>query len=76
MNDEKYHYDEENHAQTDDGQIADLSLSLSKKERERQALQAQMEAFLSHGGTISHVEPNVLADPPKKPQSNYGGQPI
>lgn len=42
----------------------------------RQQLQSDIEAFLASGGTITEVPANVVADPPKKPQSNYGGQPI
>lgn len=48
----------------------------NSKEEERQELDAQIEAFLASGGKIDYVEPNVLADPPKKPTSNYGSQPI
>jgi len=61
---------------SNDEQIGDLNSSLSQKQKEREDLRAQMEAFLSSGGNISHIERDVLADPPKKPQSNYGGQPI
>jgi hypothetical protein len=53
-----------------------LDIALAKKEAEREELQKQVESFLSSGGTINYIEPNVLADPPKKPTSNYGSQPI
>ena len=46
------------------------------KEEERKRLEADIEAFLAKGGKIDHIEANVMADPPKKPTSNYGGQPI
>lgn len=46
------------------------------RENMRQQLQSDVEAFLASGGSITEVPPNVVADPPKKPQSNYGGQPI
>ena len=39
-------------------------------------LQTDIEAFLARGGEIKTIDTNVLADPPKKPESNYGGQPI
>lgn len=39
-------------------------------------IQDEVEAFLASGGVISSIAPNIVADPPKKPQSNYGGQPI
>lgn len=42
----------------------------------RKQLEADIEAFLAKGGKINHIEPNVVADPPRKPESNYGGQPI
>ena len=46
------------------------------KKAEREALNAEIEAFLNSGGRINLIEPNVLADPPQKPTSNYGSQPI
>ena len=52
------------------------SASVSERESVRKQLAADVEAFLAKGGKIEEVAPNVLADPPKKPQSNYGGQPI
>jgi len=53
-----------------------LPSTLNEKEVERQRLQAEIDAFISDGGTIRKIPANVLADPPKKPESNYGGQPI
>jgi len=50
--------------------------SLSAKQEERARLNAEIEAFLAAGGQINEIPPNVVADPPKKPVSNYGGQPI
>ncbi len=47
-----------------------------EKIRERLRLQNEVEAFLASGGQIRHIPANVRADPPKKPESNYGGQPI
>jgi hypothetical protein len=35
-----------------------------------------MEEFLARGGQVQEVEPNVVADPPKKPDSKYGSRPI
>ncbi|SMF12472.1 hypothetical protein SAMN02745866_00783 [Alteromonadaceae bacterium Bs31] len=49
---------------------------ISYKQRERKRLEDEIAAFLAGGGKISEIPPNVVADPPKKPQSNYGGQPI
>ena len=53
-----------------------LEPSSLTKQVERDEISEQIEAFLASGGKIDYVEPNVLADPPKKPTSNYGSQPI
>lgn len=50
--------------------------SISSRERLRGQLSCDVEAFLSGGGSISHIDPHVTADPPKKPDSNYGSRPI
>ncbi|MFL0811120.1 MAG: hypothetical protein K6L76_11950 [Agarilytica sp.] len=49
---------------------------LSAKEAERLRIHAEVEAFLAEGGEITTVDTNVMTDPPKRPESNYGGQPI
>jgi hypothetical protein len=50
--------------------------SVVAREALRQQIQSDVEAFLARGGVISEIPPNVVSDPPRKPQSNYGGQPI
>jgi hypothetical protein len=50
--------------------------SIVAREALRQQIQSDVEAFLARGGVISEIPPNVVSDPPRKPQSNYGGQPI
>lgn len=50
--------------------------SVEAKQKERDALARAMEEFLSRGGKVQEVEPNVVADPPKKPDSKYGSRPI
>ena len=54
--------------------------SVSQSERAhkqlREAMAADVAAFLSQGGKIQSIEPNVMADPPRKPQTNYGSRPI
>jgi len=50
--------------------------SLEAKQKEREALARAMEEFLARGGQVQEVEPNVVADPPKKPDSKYGSRPI
>lgn len=49
---------------------------ISSRDHLREELQGDVEAFLAAGGQINHIPSNVTADPPRKPQSNYGGQPI
>ncbi|MBX2857052.1 MAG: hypothetical protein KTR17_00190 [Cellvibrionaceae bacterium] len=58
------------------GDFSDSQSLLASKEAERRRLQEEVEAFLKKGGRIEEVAPNVVADPPKRPESNYGGQPI
>jgi hypothetical protein len=50
--------------------------SIAAREALRQQIQSDVEAFLARGGVINEIPPNVVSDPPRKPQSNYGGQPI
>ena len=50
--------------------------SVEAKQKERDALAKAMEEFLSRGGAVQEIEPNVVADPPKKPDSKYGSRPI
>ncbi|KAF1056171.1 MAG: Transcriptional regulator SutA [Pseudomonas delhiensis] len=50
--------------------------SVEAKQKERDALARAMEEFLSRGGQVQEIEPNVVADPPKKPDSKYGSRPI
>lgn len=50
--------------------------SVAAREALRQQIQSDVEAFLARGGVIHEIPPNVVSDPPRKPQSNYGGQPI
>lgn len=50
--------------------------SVEAKDRERDELARQMEEFLSRGGKVQEIDSNVVADPPKKPDSKYGSRPI
>ena len=50
--------------------------SIASRQKMREELDAQVAEFLARGGRISEIEPNVTADPPKKPTSDYGGRPI
>lgn len=46
------------------------------RHRIRSQMDTDIEAFLSQGGAIRNIDPNVTADPPKKPSSAYGSRPI
>ena len=59
-----------------DRDITNVEANVSAKELERLRIRSEVEEFLSRGGTITQVESNVMTDPPKRPESNYGGQPI
>jgi hypothetical protein len=50
--------------------------SFEAKQSERDALAKAMEEFLARGGKVQEIDPNVVADPPKKPDSKYGSRPI
>ncbi|MFC3608171.1 transcriptional regulator SutA [Stutzerimonas tarimensis] len=50
--------------------------SLEAKRRERDELERAMAEFLARGGQVQEIEPNVVSDPPKKPDSKYGSRPI
>lgn len=52
------------------------SLTVSSKEALRRQLEEEMERFLAKGGKVQEIPPDVTADPPKKPESNYGSKPI
>ncbi len=54
----------------------DIDMNASAKDAERKLIQAEIEAFLQQGGRITQVGTDVMKDPPKRPESNYGGQPI
>ncbi len=50
--------------------------SVEAKQRERDALEKAMQDFLARGGKVQEIDANVVADPPKKPDSKYGSRPI
>ncbi len=52
------------------------SLTVSSKEAIRRQLEEEMERFLARGGKVQEIPPDVTADPPQKPVSNYGSKPI
>ncbi len=50
--------------------------SLASRKKLRDKVDTEVEKFLNAGGAINEIEPNVMADPPRKPTSNYGSRPI
>jgi len=50
--------------------------SIASRQKLRTQVDSEVEAFLKAGGSINEIEPNVMADPPRKPTSNYGSRPI
>jgi hypothetical protein len=52
------------------------SATIAERKRQRDEVESEIEAFLAQGGGITSVEANLRADPPKKPESNYGSRPI
>lgn len=52
------------------------SATIAERERQRSEVASEIETFLAKGGGITSVEANLRADPPKKPESNYGSRPI
>ncbi|MEZ7984880.1 MAG: hypothetical protein QMB64_03540 [Pseudomonadales bacterium] len=56
-------------------EVAETRNSASR-ERVRSVLDDEVAKFLNGGGKINNVEANVMGDPPRKPESNYGSRPI
>lgn len=50
--------------------------TVASRQKQREQMAREIEEFLARGGKIHHVEPNVTADPPRKPDSDYGSRPI
>lgn len=46
--------------------------SVIAREEARSQIEADLEAFVAKGGNIVEVPRNYRADPPKKPENNYG----
>ncbi len=50
--------------------------TVSSRQGLRDEMSRQIEDFLARGGQIKEIDPNVTADPPRKPESEYGSRPI
>lgn len=52
------------------------STSSAARDELRQSMEDDVAAFLARGGQIQEIDDNVMADPPRKPQTSYGSRPI
>ena len=50
--------------------------TVESRKRLRAQMEKQIEEYLARGGKIEQVPSNIISDPPKKPESNYGNRPI
>lgn len=50
--------------------------SVTSRRRVHDQLESQVEAFLAHGGAISHIDPHVTADNEQSAGAAYGSRPI
>lgn len=50
--------------------------SVTSRTRLRSQVEDDIARFLRQGGAINHIAPDVTADPPRKPESNYGSRAI
>ncbi|WP_420589153.1 hypothetical protein [Bacterioplanoides sp.] len=68
--------DAESTAEKDAHEDLVVSTSSAARDEMRQSMEDDVAAFLARGGQITQVDDNVMADPPRKPQTNYGSRPI
>ena len=64
--------DSDGEAEAETESVEDLvaaaaSASLAARNKVRESMQAEIEAFLARGGKIQTIDDNVMADPPRKP---------
>lgn len=50
--------------------------SVTSRTRLRSQVEEDIARFLMQGGAINQIAPDVTADPPRKPESNYGSRAI
>ena len=75
MSDGVEEFDSGNHVAARDSDVDSANSAIAHQQL-RDEMAAEVEAYLAKGGEIEVIEPNVMADPPRKPQSNYGSRPI
>ncbi|MFK7865732.1 MAG: hypothetical protein AB8B95_16060 [Pseudohongiellaceae bacterium] len=52
------------------------SRTIESRLKIRDKVEEDIARFLSQGGSINEIAPDVTADPPRKPESNYGARAI
>lgn len=52
------------------------SRTIASRMKIRDKVEEDIARFLSKGGAINEIAPDVTADPPRKPESNYGARAI
>lgn len=52
------------------------SRTIESRLKIRDKIEEDIARFLSQGGAINEIAPDVTADPPRKPESNYGARAI
>jgi len=50
--------------------------TVAGRQKVREKLAKDVEAFLAKGGRIQEIDANTTADPPVRPTSEYGSRPI
>jgi len=50
--------------------------TVAGRQKVREKLAKDVEAFLAKGGQIKEIDANTTADPPVRPTSEYGSRPI
>ena len=62
----------ESQGKVDEEMVQPAEHSVSAREPVRKDLAADVEAYLSQGGKVESVPKDFRADPPRKPENNYG----
>jgi len=52
------------------------SRTIASRTKIRDKVEEDIAQFLSKGGAIDEISADVTADPPRKPESNYGARAI
>ena len=52
------------------------NITVDSRQKLRDQLQSEVDAFLAKGGKIQEVDAHFTSDPPQKPTNNYCSRPI